>query len=202
MSVAAKVPTRQRLIDATVELLAEGGYAAATVNALTARAGVAAGTLYRHFDSKEELFAEIFRTLSGREVDAMGVAGSGDGPPLDRLEAAIEAFARRALAQPRVAWALLAEPVDALVDAERLEYRRRYQALVVGLLRTAIEAGEIPPSDPEILAAAIVGGVGEALVGPLATGGSSTAHLVTELRQFTRRAAGGAASSEIARGSH
>src|SRR5689334_24116530 len=170
MSVATTTPTRQRLIDATIELLAEGGYAAATVNALTSRAGVAAGTLYRHFDSKEELFAEIFRMLSGREVAAMAEAGAGDAPPLDRLEGAIEAFARRALAEPRVAWALLAEPVDPLVDVERLEYRRRYRDLLAGNLRDAIGRGDIPPADPEILAAAIVGGVGEALVGPLATG--------------------------------
>lgn len=195
MSVATTIPTRQRLIDATVELLAEGGYAAATVNALTARAGVAAGTLYRHFGSKEELFVEIFRTLSGREVEAMAVAGSGDAPPLDRLEAAIEAFARRALAEPRVAWALLAEPVDALVDEARLEYRLRYRDLVVGLLDIAISSGDIPASDMEILAAAIVGGVGEALVGPLATGTSDTESLVAELRRFARRAAGGMASS-------
>lgn len=191
MSVAAQTPTRQRLIDATVELLAEGGYAAATVNALTSRAGVAAGTLYRHFGSKEELFVEIFQMLSGREVDAMAAAGAGDGPALDRLEASVEAFARRALAEPRVAWALLAEPVDALVDAERLEYRRKYRDLVAAGLENAIAGGEIEPLDPPVVAAAIIGGVGEALVGPLSTGTEDVDELVLELRRFSRRAAGG-----------
>jgi AcrR family transcriptional regulator len=188
MSVDATAPTRQRLLDATYELLAEGGYAAATVAALTARAGVASGTLYRHFASKEELFVEIFRKLSGRELDAMAQAASGAGAPLDRLEAAIDAFARRALAEPRVAWALLAEPVDALVDAERLEYRRRYRDLVAGLLDPA--AG-----DSQTIAAAIVGGVGEALVGPLSSGTASRDHLIADLITFTRRAAGEVASS-------
>lgn len=191
MNVAARTPTRQRLLDATVELLAEGGYAAATVNALTSRAGVAAGTLYRHFESKEELFAEVFRALSGREVEAMAEAGSGDAPALDRLENAIEAFARRALAQPRVAWALLAEPVDALVDEERLEYRRRYRDLVVRLLEQGIEAREVEPLDAPVVAAAIVGGVGESLVGPLSTEVTDVDALVLELRRFARRAAGG-----------
>ncbi len=191
MNVLARTPTRQRLLDATVELLAEGGYAAATVNALTSRAGVAAGTLYRHFESKEELFAEVFRTLSGREVDAMAEAGSGDAPALDRLENAIEAFARRALAQPRVAWALLAEPVDALVDEERLEYRRRYRDLVVRLLEQGIASREVEPLDAPVVAAAIVGGVGESLVGPLSTEVTDVDALVLELRRFARRAAGG-----------
>jgi AcrR family transcriptional regulator len=182
MVVAAPAPTRQRLLDATTELLAEGGYAAATVAALTSRAGVASGTLYRHFASKEELFVEIFRTLSGRELDAMRAAAETASDPLDRLEAAIDAFARRALAEPRVAWALLAEPVDALVDAERLEYRRRYRDLVVALLDDASPA----------LAAAIVGGVGEALVGPTSSPPASTKErnaLIAEIKAFARRAA-------------
>ena len=182
MTVAAPAPTRQRLIDATTELLAEGGYAAATVAALTSRAGVASGTLYRHFASKEELFVEIFRNLSGRELDAMRDAADGEDAPLDRLEAAIDAFARRALAEPRVAWALLAEPVDALVDAERLEYRRRYRDLVA----------EVVPQNSLTLAAAIVGGVSEALVGPLSEPPASAQQrsaLITEIKAFARRAA-------------
>lgn len=182
MTVAAPAPTRQRLLDATTELLAEGGYAAATVSALTSRAGVASGTLYRHFSSKEELFVEIFRNLSGRELGAMREAADGATDPLDRLEAAIDAFARRALAEPRVAWALLAEPVDALVDAERLEYRRRYRDLVVALL------GDASPA----LAAAIVGGVGEALVGPTSDPPATPqerAELIAEIKSFARRAA-------------
>jgi AcrR family transcriptional regulator len=195
VNVAAPAPTRQRLIDATHELLAEGGYAAATVAALTSRAGVAAGTLYRHFNSKEELFVEVFRALSGREVEAMRDASAGGSDPLDRLEAAIDAFARRALAEPRVAWALLAEPVDALVDAERLEYRRRYRDLVAGLLDQAAATDQIPAGDSQTIAAAIVGGVGEALVGPLSTGTTDRAALIQELITFTRRAAGEAASS-------
>lgn len=182
MTVAAPAPTRQLLLDATTELLAEGGYAAATVAALTSRAGVASGTLYRHFSSKEELFVEIFRKVSGGELDAMRQAAAGESAPLDQLEAAIEAFARRALAEPLVAWALLAEPVDALVDAERLEYRRRYRDLVVDLLPNASPA----------LAAAIVGGVGEALVGPTADPPGTSRErsaLVAEIKAFARRAA-------------
>jgi AcrR family transcriptional regulator len=182
VTVAAPAPTRQRLLDATTELLAEGGYAAATVAALTARAGVASGTLYRHFVSKEELFVEIFRSLSGRELEAMREGARAERTPLDRLESAIDAFARRALAHPRVAWALLAEPVDALVDAERLEYRRRYRDLVV----------ELAPNVSVTLAAAIVGGVGEALVGPLSEPPASVeerARLIAEIKAFARRAA-------------
>ncbi|MFT4049519.1 MAG: TetR/AcrR family transcriptional regulator [Solirubrobacterales bacterium] len=190
MTTAVKLPTRERLLASTLELLARGGYSAASVAAITSGAGVAAGTLYRHFGSKEELFVELFREMCGREVDAMHEAAKSGDSPIGRLEAAIETFARRALVQPRVSWALLAEPVDALVDAERLEYRRRYRDLVAELLTEAVASGEIPECNAEVLAAAIVGGVGEALVGPLAAGRADTGALVKQLRDFTRRAAG------------
>lgn len=189
----ARTPTRARLLAATMELLAEDGYAAASVGAITERTGVAAGTLYRHFPSKEALFVELFREVCNGEVEAMHAAAATHDAPLDQLAAALETFARRALVHPRVAWALLAEPVDALVDAERLDYRRRYRALVAELLDAAIAAGSIPPADSDLLAAAIVGGVGEALVGPLSTGAGSatdTEHLVAEIRRFALNAAG------------
>jgi AcrR family transcriptional regulator len=186
--------TAEKLIESTVDLLGAGGYAAASVQAITGGAGVAAGTLYRHFESKEALFVEVFRRLSGRELDAMSAASSAEQPTeVDRLAAAIEAFARRALANPRLAWALLAEPVDPLVDAERLTFRRRYRDLVRGILDDAVAAGEIPKSHTELTAAALVGAVGEALVGPLAAGPGDKRHadeLVREIVTFTRRAAG------------
>jgi len=64
-------PTRVRLLLAAQELIEEGGYGAASVAAIAERAGVAAGTLYRHFSSKEELFVELFREVCDREVRAM-----------------------------------------------------------------------------------------------------------------------------------
>lgn len=192
MTLAApKVSTRERLLEATLELLAEGGYAAASVAAITSRAGVASGTLYRHFASKEELFVELFREMCSREVAAMREAASVAPDPLAKLDAALETFARRALTQPRVAWALLAEPVDSLVDAERLVYRLRYRDLVVQILDEASASGQMGGKDTRTLAAAIVGGVGEALVGPLASPPASKraeTELIDTLRDFARRA--------------
>ena len=45
-------PTRERLLRSAQELIEEGGYGAASVIAIAERAGVASGTLYRHFASK------------------------------------------------------------------------------------------------------------------------------------------------------
>jgi AcrR family transcriptional regulator len=163
--------TRERLLEAAHDLVEEGGYAAASVTAITERAGVAAGTLYRHFPSKAELFAELFRAVCDREAAAMEAESD--------VESVLITFAERALRNPRLAWALIAEPVDPLVERERLAYRRRYAAHLARLLA---DGGN--PS-PELTAAALVGGVAEALVGPLAGRAD-----LDDLRTFVRRAVG------------
>ena len=61
-----------------------------------------------------------------------------------RIAAAVETFARRALRGRRLAWALLAEPVDPAVEAERLAFRRAYAATSPRSLRDGIAAGELP----------------------------------------------------------
>ncbi len=70
------VSTRERLLASAQELIEEGGYGAASVAAIAERAGVAAGTLYRHFESKQELFVEVFRSVCEREERAMKTASA------------------------------------------------------------------------------------------------------------------------------
>src|SRR3954470_15948152 len=148
---ARRAAARERILEAAHGLVARGGFAAAPVAAVAQRAGVATGSVYRHFSSKADLFAEVFRRAAQREVDA--VASAPD------LAAGVETFARRALAGRRLAWALLAEPVDPVVEAERLAYRRAYRD---GFTRFGVD---------ELTAAAMVGAVGEVLVGPLSPTG-------------------------------
>jgi AcrR family transcriptional regulator len=193
VNVVAGAPgTRQRLLVAARELIEAGGYRAATVLAIAERAGVASGTVYRHFPSKADLFLEVFRDVCGGEERAMRAAAdevpAGAGS-VARLEAVLTTFARRALQSPRLAWALLAEPVDPLVDAERLAYRRRYAGLVAQELRAAIAAGEIPEQDVAFTAAALVGGCGEVLAGPLSSMRAGE-EVVSAIETFARRAMG------------
>jgi AcrR family transcriptional regulator len=189
------VPTRERLLQAAQVLIEEGGYGTASVAAIAARAGVAAGTLYRHFASKQELFVEVFRAVCTREERAMRAAAASmeSSSAVERLEGVLATFAQRALRNPRLAWALLAEPVDPLVDAERLAYRQRYSSLVAETVAAAIAAGEVPEQSAELTAAALVGGCGEVLVGPLspvAGAHPDTERIVAPLRMFVRRAVG------------
>src|SRR3954470_2239995 len=167
---ARKAATRERIVATALDQVSEGGYASASVQAVAGRAGVAVGTVYRHFPSKAELFAEVFRRASQRELDVLvEVAGENGRPAAERIAAAGEAFCRRALAGSVLAYALIAEPVDPAVESERLRLRRGYRDAFARVLANGVDTGELEPHDVQTLAAVLVGGLGEALVGPLSS---------------------------------
>jgi len=198
---APPMKTRERLLYEARNIVEEGGYAAASVQAIAERCGVAAGTLYRHFPSKADLFVELVRDAAKRDIAAMKDAASS-GRTIERIEAIVATFARRALRRPRLAWALAYEPVDPAVDAERLVYRREHCRRMAKLLRQGILAGEIPSQKVELSAAAIVGAIAESMVGPLSPVGTinSDEELIATLVRFCRRSLGvtdGAALHEV-----
>jgi len=182
---------RERIAAAALAQVAEGGYASASVQAVATRAGVATGSVYRHFPSKGDLFAEVFRQASQREVDVLVALGHRTLPVQERLTAWVHAFVHRALAEPVRAYALIAEPVDPAVEAERLTFRRAYADLFARAL------AEAPHPYPEIAAAAIVGGLAEALVGPLARRDADADELAAALTDFTLSAVGADRAAQL-----
>lgn len=159
--------TRERIVDAALAQVADGGYASAGVQAVATRAGVATGSVYRHFPSKADLFGEVFRLQATQELDVLEEVVSGNGPVRERLAAGTEVLARRALASPTLAYSQIAEPVEQEVEAERLVLRRGYRDAFARLLREGVESGELEALDAETYGAAILGALSEALVGPL-----------------------------------
>ncbi|MEV8631205.1 TetR/AcrR family transcriptional regulator [Streptosporangium sp. NPDC051023] len=72
-----RAETRLRLFAAAVEVIAEQGYTAATVDAIAERAGVAKGTVFYNFGSKEGLFTALLEHGIQRLADAMSEADTG-----------------------------------------------------------------------------------------------------------------------------
>lgn len=189
---ARRAETRARIVAAALDLISEGGYVAAQVAAVAERAGVAVGTVYRYFPSKSDLFAEVFRVASQREVDAMSEGAAAKGSAAERIARGTETFARRALAGRRLAWALLAEPVDPAVEAERLHFRHSYRDVIAEILADGVRSGELPKQDVEVTAAALVGAIGETMLGPLSptANGTDPKATIASLVNFCTRAIG------------
>ena len=182
--------TRRRILAAARAIVTEGWYAQASMSAVASRAGVATGTLYRHFAAKGELFAEVFRDAAGHEQALIaGIVGDHELPVSARLARAVEVFARRARAAPTLAYALMAEPVDPAVEDARLESKRAYHQVFAALLEEGSERGELPSHDAEVVASALVGALQEALIGPLAKRQAGEA-LIASLVGFALNAVG------------
>lgn len=191
-AVQARLDARRDVIlEAAVRLLARQGYAGCSVAAIAAEAGISAGSVYQSFSGKSELAAVLFRTLAARELEAVTAAAGRPGSAAERVAAAVEAFAARALQAPRRAFAMLAEPADPAVDTERLLFRRAFRDVYAERIAAGVATGELPPQLPELTAAALVGAIAEALVGPLADGDASPDDVIPELITFTLRALGG-----------
>jgi AcrR family transcriptional regulator len=180
---------RAAILDAAVDLLSEQGYAGCSMAAVAARAGIATGSVYRHFPGKADLVVELFRMVCGHEVDAVAKAAAQPGDLVQRVVAVVETFTSRALKSPRLAYSLLVEPVDVPVEAERLVFRRAFRDIAAARIADAVAAGELPPQNPEITAAALIGALAEILVGPLARG-AEDADTMPALIAFTLRALG------------
>lgn len=159
---------RNRILQAVRSVVGEVGFTGAQVAMVAEAAGVATGTVYRHFPSKGELFAETLALNAQHEVDVVAAVAAAEGPASARLADAVRVFARRAVRARRLAWAMIAEPAEAEVDAARITYRRAFAAVFERLIRDGIASSEFPPQNPAASAACLMGALNEGLIGPLA----------------------------------
>jgi AcrR family transcriptional regulator len=186
---------RQRIVLATRKLIAVGGFREASIAAVAQQVGLSTGAIYRYFPSKAELFVEVLTEAVSHEVAILDDIIARDGTATERLRAAVESFASRALEGPHLAYAFIAEPIDPEVDAARIICRRRFGAVFEKVLRAGIKSGEFAAQSADVAAACIVGAFTEALIRPV-TSPSTPAEarkLVRAIADFCVRAAIGAA---------
>ncbi len=165
---------REAIVEAARALAAEGGMEAVQINTVAARASIASGTVYRYFPSKHDLVAMLAQEFAAGELGALRRAADAAPGPLSALAAVIMTFAVRCRRHGRLAWAVLAEPVDRDLDALRISCRRALAQELERRIASAVAAGHLPPQDAALAAAALLGGLIEALTGPLAPEGDDT----------------------------
>jgi AcrR family transcriptional regulator len=168
-NVQRKLAARRDAILAAARVLAsEGGIAAVQIASVAERAGIAAGTVYRYFPSKTELVSELVAELARTEIAALSAAAAAAPGPLSALAAALTTFGARALANRRLAFALIAEPLGRESDDARVAYRKALVTAFETRIRSALAGRHLPDQDPAAAAAALVGALIEGLIGPLA----------------------------------
>ena len=147
--------TRDKLLQAAEIEFGDKGFHAAAISGITYRAGVALGTFYTYYQSKEEIFHDLVTYMSHRTRRwiAERVAGAPDRMAAERLgiEAYIE-FARQHKGIYRII-------TEAEFVANR-EFRAHYEGFArayQGNLERAGERGEIRDGNFEVWSWAIIG---------------------------------------------
>ncbi|MFJ6117603.1 TetR/AcrR family transcriptional regulator [Streptomyces sp. NPDC054775] len=147
--------TRQRILDAAETVFVELGYHDASIVKITEAAGVAQGTFYIYFPGKRELFEELVDDLNRRVRQAMTTASESGGSRLAAERAGFAAYFAFVADHPGL-YRIMRQAE--FVAPHRL--RQHYDRIVSGYtkrLRAAMDSGEIPPGEPELMAWALMG---------------------------------------------
>jgi AcrR family transcriptional regulator len=147
--------TVRKLLEAAAQEFGDRGYHEAAITGITQRAGVALGTFYTYFESKEELFRALVRDMSQatRAHVAEAVRGAPDRLAAERIGlAAFIAFTRK---HPEL-YRIIEEAQFVAEDV----YREHYLTFVEGYRRNLSAArsrGEIAEGPDELRAWALIG---------------------------------------------
>src|SRR5258707_2030405 len=173
---------RSAILAAAREAAADGGMAAVQIAPVAIRAGVAAGTVYRYFPSKADLISELIADVSRDDRAAIRRAADAAPGPSSALAAAVTTVAVHVLSQRKLAWGILAEPVDVDVTASRLASRREIAGEIAARIDAAVRAGHLPVQDTAVAATPLLGALHRSLVGPVGSGNMGESATLSDAR--------------------
>lgn len=147
--------TLRKLLDASAIEFGEKGFHEASVSSITRRAGVALGTFYTYFDSKDALFQALVKDMSDNVKSSARAALRDDMGAFEIERAALHAFLEFAREHKEI-YRIIDEAE--FVDAD--SYRAHYQGiatLIERRLKTGSQSGEFREGVGEVEAWALMG---------------------------------------------
>jgi AcrR family transcriptional regulator len=159
---------RERLLNGVVEAVAEHGWNATTIAAITAAAKISRRTFYEYFEGKQDCFLAAYEMIEAHVLDSMLAAPGAGAPWPNRVRARLAALLDVLSRDAAVSRCFLVEPLAAGGEVAA-RYREAMQ-LLAGTLRP-----EPPPSglDMEVRDQALIGGIATLIVRRLNSGGTA-----------------------------
>ena len=142
---AAQQATRKEIIDAALAIAAEEGYDALTTRTVAARAGVAIGTVYRYFTSKDHILVEVMFDWSRRFEQSVAESLPAAASAADRIAEVFDRFAARAGRRPLLAAAMVRAAASS--DLTVIAMRGDQRSVTSRLIELAIGDVDIPDRD-------------------------------------------------------
>ena len=151
---------REALVEAAHDLFMERDYEQVSTEQILERSGVSRGALYHHFPTKLDLFRAVFVASERRVIERIAAGVPPSPSPFETLLALAGGYLRAAETDEELRRIGLGQS-RAVLGWEG--WREVAGELGLGLTRAvvtaAIEAGELPPSDPETLAIVLLGAI-------------------------------------------
>lgn len=157
---AAKVRTRQKVLEAARQLFAERGYEPATIRDIAKGAGMSTGAVFANFQDKAELFEAVLAADLARLAETMAAAAAAEGSVRARLIAALGAGYHDTLDQLPLVQAVIARSWFQPVAAEM-----RSRASVKPLLTVVTDALQAGVREGELRQDADIRLLGEMIYG-------------------------------------
>ena len=142
---AGQQATRKEIIDAALAIAAEEGYDALTTRTVAARAGVAIGTVYRYFTSKDHILVEVMFDWSRRFEQSVVENLPVGATAADRIAEVFDRFSARAGRRPLLAAAMVRAAASS--DLTVIAMRGDQRSVTSRLIELAIGDVEIPDRD-------------------------------------------------------
>ena len=143
--------TRERLARAALDLFTTQGYHASTTPQIAAKAGVAEGTIYRHFTSKEHLLNEIYRTAVKLFTNAIRETRS-QLSCRERLEQVATAWRDLAAREPAMVRLVFVSRIGALLDEKSRDAQKELREELERLVASGKAAGDVRPGPVDLWA--------------------------------------------------
>ena len=133
--------TRQRLVRAALELFTSVGYHLTTTPLIAKKAGVAEGTIYRHFSGKEHLLNEVYRNAQQWGAGVVRELGTEEVP--DRLRSIARRLLEAAADDAATARMLLRRREEQHLDERSREASREFRAALEAVVAEGRSSGVI-----------------------------------------------------------
>ena len=155
--------TRQRLVRAALELFTTQGYHVTTTVQIAKKAGVAEGTIYKHFESKQHLLNELYRGAARWTARAAEEADTAQGPVRDRLQLLAQRLIAGAAQDPAVMQIYFVDRHRTVLDEKSRDLGREFHTALERLLARGKADGAIRPGAAEVWAGVWLAVVRQAL---------------------------------------
>jgi TetR/AcrR family fatty acid metabolism transcriptional regulator len=175
---------RRKILKAAEKLFAKGGFHGTEVSEIARLAGVAKGTVYNHFDTKEEILVSVIEEGLD-ELDEMMKSGIVQSEnPLEQIKSGLEIYCKFLENHKPIFKIVSSNQVEIRLEFKDRIHKKIFQRMyhLEDKLETAIKTGNIKPIDSYIASTCMIGMVDHVFFRSLAEGKEiSIDHIVEQI---------------------